>query len=156
MVRAQSLLPFLQNDYQGAASEREYADSKKTEAINTASNVAQTLANLATTYTNSLANYNATKAGNSLDFAGTRTDLGLKASSVGQGNKLDLLKTQMQLAESARQANMQDAQSKRQYNNRSQSSNPIPAFAGSMGFTSNAGAFTPTPEYTAYKSRYGI
>jgi hypothetical protein len=161
ILRAQALLPFLQQDYEGAASERRYADTKKTEAINTASNVAQTLANLATTYTQSLADYNSQKANSALQFANQRTGLGLQASSVGRGNALDLLKTQLQLRENARQANLQDAARRREQDfvedQASRRSEGIPAFSGSLGFQpTGGGAFQASPEYLAYKQRYGI
>lgn len=161
MIRAQALLPFLQNDYEGAASERKYADTKKTEAINTASNVAQTLAGLATTYTQSLADYNSQKSNTALQFANQRTGLGLQASSVGRGNALDLLKTQLQLRENARQANMQNTQQTRQQDfveeQAKNKSSAVPAFSGSMGFQpTGGGAFQASPEYLAYKQRYGL
>lgn len=168
MIRAQALLPFLQQDYAGAADERKYADSKKAEAITTASGIAQTLAGLATSYTNSLANYNAQKAGMSLDFADRRASGGLDASRSQAGNRLDLLKTQLQLQENARQfdtsQNLNQSQfdfSKQQYADHRQDlmfdrwNHKPPIFAGQMGFTPSGGVMRPTPEYVEYKNRHG-
>lgn len=164
MLRAQALLPFLQADYQGAAEERKYADSKKSEAISSAANVAQTLANLATTYTQSLADFNSNKAARTLDYAGTRTNLGLQASQVGQGNRLDLLKTQLQLAENKRQANMQNQLQQQQLqlqrdqfnqSKKGNSSSSIPEFRGYKGISTNTG-FQPSADYQAYLNQYGL
>lgn len=147
MVRAQALLPFLQQDYAGAADEQKYADNKKAEAIGMASNIAQTLAGLATTYTNSLADFNAQKAGLTLDYAKGKSGMGLQAATTQSGNKLDLLKTQLSLRENARQFDE---------TKRMQKQAAVPAFAGDVGFKPVGGPMRYSPAYLDYKAQYGL
>jgi hypothetical protein len=106
MVRAQSLLPFLQQDQQAAGDVGKYADSAKQGALGAAANIATSLAQLEQDYTNSLASYNAGKANFGLNYAQGQSNLALQASTVNTQSKLDLLKNQSQIAENARQANL--------------------------------------------------
>lgn len=113
MLRAQALLPFLQNDQQAAAETGKYADSAKQNALGAAADIANSLAQLELAYTNSLANYNAQKANFGLGYAQGQTNLSLQASTVNTQNQLELLKTQAGLAEQARQANLSAALAQR-------------------------------------------
>lgn len=109
MIRAQSLLPFLQNDTQGAADEGKYQDTAKQGALSAAAGIATTLANLEQNYNQSLASYNSSKAQAGLTYANDRTGLGLQASQLNTTSQLSLLQQQAQIAENARQANLQAA-----------------------------------------------
>lgn len=102
MVRAKSLLPFLQADYQGAADEGRYKDSAKEKALAAGSDIANSLAKLELDYTNSLANYNSQKSNFGLNYANSKTGLALDASKLQSANAI----SSAQLAENARQANL--------------------------------------------------
>lgn len=113
MVRAQSLLPFLQADTASAQTEGQYADTAKQGALTTAAGIANNLAQLQQNYTDSLAKYNADKANFGLQYAQGKSNLQLTASTANTQNQLDLLKTQMQIAENAREANLSAALNQR-------------------------------------------
>jgi hypothetical protein len=106
MVRAQSLLPFLQADQTAAGEIGKYGDTAKQGALGAAANIATSLAQLEQDYTNSLANYNSQKANFGLNYAQGQSNLALQASTVNSQNQLDVLKQQAQIAENARQANL--------------------------------------------------
>lgn len=110
LVRAQSLLPFLQADTAAAGETRKYADSAKQNALSKAADIASTLAKLQNDYTDSLANYNAGKAKNALDFATSKSGLALRASESNIESELG----KGRLAEEARQANLTAALQTRQ------------------------------------------
>lgn len=105
MVRAKSLLPFLQGDYAGAAEEGKYRDSAKEKALAAGADIASSLAKLELDYTNSLANYNAQKSNFGMNFAGNKTGLALDASKLQSANAISAA----QLAENARQADLSAA-----------------------------------------------
>lgn len=109
MLRAQALLPFLQADTAAAGEQGKYADSAKQGALSAAANIANNLAQLQQQYTDSLASYNSNKANFGLNYAGAQSDLALKSSQSNIGNQLELYKTNAQIAENARQANLQAA-----------------------------------------------
>lgn len=106
MIRARTLLPFLQDDKSTVAKSGEYRDSAKQKALSAASDIAAKLADLTQNYTDSLAAYNSGKAKFGLDFATSKTGLGLKASETRASNKLDAFRTNAQIAEQARAANL--------------------------------------------------
>lgn len=109
MLRAQALLPYLQADTAAAAEEGKYKDSAKQNALGAAADIATKLAQLEQDYTNSLAAYNTNKANFGVNYAGQSSDLALKSSQANTANNLDWMKTQAQIAENARQANLQAA-----------------------------------------------
>lgn len=105
MVRAKSLLPFLQQDQNAAGDERKYADSAKQNALSASADIATKLAQLTQNYTDSLAAYNSQKANFGANYAGKRTDLALNASQANINSRIE----SDRLAEQARQANLQAA-----------------------------------------------
>jgi hypothetical protein len=116
VLRAQSLLPYLQQDTQATADEGKYADTAKQNALSAASGIAQSLAQLQQQYTDSLASYNSQKANFGLNFAGQKTGMQLTASTANTQNHLELLKSMAQIAENARQANLNAALTQRSQN----------------------------------------
>lgn len=106
VLRSQQLLPFLKQDSADAVDAGKYADKAKQDAVSQATSIASTLAQLEQTYTNSLASYNANKASFALDYANKQSGLALDSSQKSVTNYLDYYKTQAQVAENARQANL--------------------------------------------------
>lgn len=102
MVRAKSLLPFLNADSEASANSSAYKDSAKQKALAASADIATKLAQLTESYTNSLASYNSQKANFSLNFATGKTSAAMSANSV----KTDFEKFQENLAEQRRQADM--------------------------------------------------
>lgn len=96
MIRAKSLLPALQADYQGAGEEGKYRDSAKEKALTTAAGIAESLAKLEMDYTNSLANYNSGKAQFGMNYANAQTGLALDASSKKSATNLEMLRLQQE------------------------------------------------------------
>lgn len=138
VLRAQSLMPYLQGDTQSALAQGQYADTARQQALSAASSIANNLAQLQQTYTDSLANYNAQKAQFGLGYANQQTGLQVQASQnlaqnalgwyQAQGNQAlnaytaqgqqqlglyqaqaGVAQSQAQLAENARQANISSA-----------------------------------------------
>lgn len=105
LIRARSLLPFLQSDTQAASDEGKYQDSAKQAALSTGADIASKLADLQQNYTNSLATYNATKANFGLDFAKGQTGAALSASGT-QNNALQLALQARQLTQNQTQFNL--------------------------------------------------
>ncbi len=116
MLRAQALLPFLQADTQAAGEAGKYADSAKQQALGAAADIATKLAQLEADYTSSLATYNTNKANFGLNYAGAQTGNALKASQQNASNSLGWQTSQAQIAENARQANLQAALQTQQMN----------------------------------------
>lgn len=123
MLRASALLPYVANDTAQAASEGQYADSAKQNALAAAAGIAEQLANLNQSYTNSLASYNSNKAQFGLNAAGSKTSSALAASTASTNAQLaqrqqDIQNSQFTtsqqaqqnaLAEQTRQANLSAA-----------------------------------------------
>lgn len=82
MVRAQSLLPFLNADHNAAAGDRKYADSAKQNALSQGADIAAKLAELQQNYTNSLASYNSNKSAHAFDYANSNADRSLRSSEI--------------------------------------------------------------------------
>jgi len=114
MVRAQSLLPFLQADAEGLVQEKTYASEARRSALTESTRIASLLANLEQNYTNSLADYNTKKATTALNYAGETAKNQLTASYQNTNSYLDYYKTQAQIAEQARQANLSAALKERE------------------------------------------
>lgn len=106
VLRAQALLPFLNADTSAAADVGKYTDTAKQAASSASASIATQLAQLQQQYTNSLASYNSSKATFGLNYADQQQGLALQANSNQTQNAFDLYKTQAQLAENARQANL--------------------------------------------------
>lgn len=106
VLRAQSLLPFLNADTSAAADTGKYQDSAKQAASSASASIATQLAQLQQSYTNSLASYNSSKAEFGMNYANAQGQLGLQANTNQVQTAMDLYKTNAQLAENARQANL--------------------------------------------------
>lgn len=109
VLRAQSLLPYLQQDYQGAAAEGQYADSAKQKALDKSSEITNALAGLQSKYLDTLANYNSGKAKGSLDYANNLLSLQLQSSGQNQSDYLNYATEMAKLKESARSTNLNAA-----------------------------------------------
>ena len=114
MVRAQSLLPYLQADAESMVKEKTYASEARRAAVKDAAAIANQLASLEMNYTNSLADYNTKKASTALSYAGETSKNQLTASYQNTQSYLDYYKTQAQIAEQARQANLSAALKERE------------------------------------------
>lgn len=105
VLRAQSLLPFLQQDTAAAGDEGKYQDTAKQGALTTAAGIANNLATLQQQYTDSLATYNSQKAQFGLNYANDKTGLQLQSSTSQTQTALQA----QSLAEQAREANLSAA-----------------------------------------------
>lgn len=155
MVRAKSLLPFLQADYEGAAKERGIVDSAKHDALTDAFTIASKLADLELGYTNSLANYNSQKANFGVNFANAQTGLALDASSKKATNALDTWRTSLEAQKTA--AALAQAQPSGGGAGVTAAAvagggGPREHFAGSMGID-NGMSQTPTAAYANFLKR---
>lgn len=151
VLRAQSLMPFLQQSQSAVASEGQYADTARQNALTAASGIANQLATLQQNYTDSLAAYNSQRANFGLNYATAQTGNTLALNNQNLQAMLGASTTEAQLSEQARQANLQAALQVRQQN-----SNPPPAVAASaptqpqygMGYvTNNLGQTVPSSQY---------
>ncbi len=115
LIRARSLLPFLQADTSAAAETGKYVDSAKQDALKTGADIASKLAQLEQSYTDSLASYNSSKANFGLDYAQGRTSAAISSQS-SSNNALALgLQAQAQAnAQSNRNQDRADAERQRQ------------------------------------------
>lgn len=164
MIRAQSLLPFLQSDTAAAQSEGQYQDTAKQGALSAAAGIATTLANLEQNYNQSLASYNSSKASAGLNYANDKTNLGLQASQLNTTSQLSLLNQQAQIAENARQANLSAALNVRNQNinanetatnQQMQAENSIlssKAPSGSWETDNNGNVISGNQNYSAYQA----
>lgn len=116
VLRAQSLMPFLNQSQQATQSEGQYADSARQNALTAASGIANQLATLQQNYTDSLATYNSQRANFGLNYAGQQTGNTLALNNQNVQAMLGASTTQAQLSENARQANLQAALQVRQQN----------------------------------------
>lgn len=155
MIRAQALLPFLQQDTAAAGEERKYADSAKQDALKTASGIATTLAELQQSYTNSLASYNSSKANFGINYAGQQSDLALNASQGQANNQLEAWKVAAQIAESQRRDSQQQSNYEEEFDLRKKAtavSAPKEKYNGAMGGGGMSGTNI-SPEYAAFLKR---
>lgn len=106
VLQAQSLLPYLTSDTQAAQSEGQYADTARQNALSASSSIANNIATLQQNYTNSLANYNSTKAQFGLNYAQGQVGAQLTGAQDATQDQLSLTTSQAQLAEQAREANL--------------------------------------------------
>lgn len=154
MVRAKTLLPFLQADYAGAADEKGKVDSAKHQALTDSFTIASKLADLEKGYTDSLATYNSQKANFGVNFANAQTGLALDASSKKSTNALDAWKTSLEAQRTA--AALANAgggsSSPAAVASAVSSSGPREHFAGSMG-VDNGMTQTPTAAYANFLKR---
>lgn len=116
MIRAQSLLPFMNADTTAAGNIGQYQDTAKQGALAASAGIATTLANLEATYNQSLANYNSSKASFGLGYANDQTQLGLQASQFNTTSQLGLLENQEQIQEQQNQAAMSNLLGTKQLN----------------------------------------
>lgn len=110
MLRAQALLPFLQNDTSAAADEGKYADSAKQQALSTSADIATKLAQLEQSYTDSLASYNSDKARSGLDYAQGQVGLQVQDKTSSSQSALEALRLQMQAVQNSQQFALQTRQ----------------------------------------------
>lgn len=106
VLQAQSLLPYMTQDTQAAASEGQYADTARQSALTTSASIANNIAQLQQGYTNSLASYNSNKAQFGLNYATGEVGLQNSAAQSSIQDQLSLTASQAQLAEQAREANL--------------------------------------------------
>lgn len=116
VLRAQSLLPFLNQSQQTTQSEGQYADTARQNALTAASGIANQLATLQQNYTDSLAAYNSQRANFGLNYASQQTGNTLALNNQNVQAMLGASTTQAQLSEQARQSNLQAALAVRQQN----------------------------------------
>lgn len=109
VLQAQSLLPYMQADTQAAASEGQYADTARQNALNASASIANNIAQLQQGYTNSLASYNSQKATFGLNYAQGLVGAQTSAAQDATQDQLSLTASQGQLAEQAREANLNAA-----------------------------------------------
>lgn len=106
VLQAQSLLPYMTQDTQAAASEGQYADTARQNALNASASIANNIAQLQQGYTNSLASYNSQKASFGLNYATGEVGLQTTAAQDATQDQLSLTASQASLAEQAREANL--------------------------------------------------
>lgn len=106
VIRAQSLLPYLNQDFTNAASEGQYANSASQNALTTAAGVANSIAGLQQNYTNSLAAYNSQKANFGNNYAQGLTGAQQSSSNSLTSAQLGLLQSQLSSQTSLSQAQL--------------------------------------------------
>lgn len=143
LIRARSLLPFLQADTSAAAETGKYVDTAKQNALKTGADIASSLAQLEQQYTNSLASYNSERANFGLDYTRGKTGTEISANSTtNDGLRLGLLAQQQANENNRTMQNSQDAERQRQLAlimARRQQSSTSTSPASGMSFVNNVG-----------------
>lgn len=151
MLRAQALLPYLNESNAAVGKERGYADSAKQSALNTAAGIANQLVQLEKSYTDSLASYNSGKANFGLNYAGAKSSNAFRASENEQSGLALGLQAQRQAQQTTNETLARaDAERQRQLAMQLQRKAEIPVFNGQMASLGRA-----TPEYASYLQKTG-
>lgn len=112
LIRAQSLLPTLQQNTQGRIDIAKYADESKQKALETSANIASTMASVKSQYTSTLANYRLGKANIAQNYDTMNSGNMFRAKELNMQNRQNNATNQLdagRLALGAQQGNIQMA-----------------------------------------------